>query len=310
VASNLLYPGLTSLPPFGQAPDPLIAFGPAAAPRWFDNDAERLIAYLDLIQDSGGSAIECVLLPGPVSIGQRRVHVSDTLWPHIVREVGRRNMIVTLHWPLLPEFHFSAVANEPEAIANRARVILVSAADLDQDRIVLVVHGDSDNAERTRAQCLAILGSDSTGDRLEIAVELRSRSDADDQRWDRSLESIVETLAGWQEPHIGLCLDIANAWRNTGIVPSLDQGSLDLLRHVHLHDVRPDGNLHAPLSGSEIDWAPFLCDLRSSDWGGSVTLEIRYRYASENGEPWSVLTDSLRRIHDVLDTGADATQCR
>src|SRR3954470_23484238 len=107
-ASNFPYPGPTSFSPFGQAPDPLIAFGPAAAPRWFDNDSERLSAYLDLIQDSGGSAIECVLLPGPVSIEQRRVHVSDTLWPQIVREVGRRNMIVTLHWPLLPEFHFSA----------------------------------------------------------------------------------------------------------------------------------------------------------------------------------------------------------
>jgi len=310
MASNFPYPGPTSLPPFGQAPDPLIAYGPAAAPRWFDNDAERLTAYLDLIQDNGGSAIECVLLPGPVSIEQRRVHVSDELWPHVVHEVRRRDMIVALHWPLLPEYHFAAASNGPAAMANLARAILVSAADLLQERIVLVVHGDSDDAERTRDQCLAILESESTCDRLEIAVELRSRNNPEDQRWDRSLESMVETLTDWREPRIALCLDIANAWRNTGVVPNLDQRSLNLLRHVHLHDVRPDGNLHAPLSDSGIDWEPFLWDLRSSGWRGSVTLEIRYRYASDNGEPWSVLADNLRRIHDVLDMGVDATQCR
>jgi len=40
--------------------------------------------------------------------------------------------------------------------------------------------------------------------------------------------------------------------------------------------------------------------LRAAGWSGSITLEIRYRYAMEQGEPWHVLEQSLRTFQTVL----------
>jgi hypothetical protein len=40
--------------------------------------------------------------------------------------------------------------------------------------------------------------------------------------------------------------------------------------------------------------------LKDSGWSGAITLEIRYRYAIEQGEPWRVLAESFERVNRVL----------
>ena len=61
-----------------------------------------------------------------------------------------------------------------------------------------------------------------------------------------------------------------------------------------------DGAVHAPLTRDRVQWQDAVAALRTGQWQGSITLEIRYRYAAEEGEPWNVLEESLRTFQTVL----------
>ena len=76
---------LARLHPDDSAPETMIRFGPAASPRWFNQDAGRFNDYADLLKDSGAGAIEFVLLPG----------------------VGLRNSVDFISWSATGNGHFS-----------------------------------------------------------------------------------------------------------------------------------------------------------------------------------------------------------
>jgi sugar phosphate isomerase/epimerase len=123
---------------------------------------------------------------------------------------------------------------------------------------------------------------------------------SDDDRWDRSPLSLADGVT----PPVGICWDIANQWLGSRET-DLPAAARAAVRHIHLHDSRPDLTLHAPLDTGAIHWRGAITRfLEQSPWQGCVTLEIRYRYASEIGEPWSVLEDSIRHAARVLNHGA------
>jgi sugar phosphate isomerase/epimerase len=76
---------------------------------------------------------------------------------------------------------------------------------------------------------------------------------------------------------------------------------LRYINHVHLHDRHPGGGgLHAPLGMTGLPWRRAIGCLQNAGWNGAITLEIRYRYALELGQPWDVLAASFDQVRRVL----------
>ncbi len=271
-----------------------IRFGPAAAPRWFDLDLARFGDYLDLITSCGATAIEFVALPEVGTEEERRVHLDIQQWPEYVAAAQARDLTVNIHWPLPPRFRLEGIAVD-HLLGMAVMVDLVAAGQSAPPAVI--VHGISDDPALTFRR-LDVFRRHLESD-AQICLESRVPMNADDHRWDRSLLSLAEEL---QEP-FGICWDVANQWLATR---SLDvpHEVLGRIRHIHLHDSRPDHTLHAPLDTGAIDWRTALAAFHtSSHWQGCLTLEIRYRYASEVGEPWDVLRDTLQRANAYLTNG-------
>ena len=85
----------------------MIRFGPAAAPRWFNQDMGRFADYVSLIKECGGSAIEFVLLPGEGTKELGRVHLLEQYWQSAVEIAVSGGLVVNSHAPLPPDFGVS-----------------------------------------------------------------------------------------------------------------------------------------------------------------------------------------------------------
>ena len=281
----------------------MIRFGPAAAPRWFDLSSNRFEEYLDLITDSGANAIEFVALPEPGSEELRRVHIPASEWPGYVAAARHRDLTINVHWPLPPQYRFEAYRVDPVAWYQHARLIM-SMVDLvartQPVPPVMIVHGDSDDPESTMKAINLVLAL--TKSSVTAAVELRAPATPDDRRWDRSRASLTAAITDFGSDRVGICWDIANDWLQDSALPNPESAFLALVRHVHLHDSRPDRTVHAPLGTGLVPWRGQVENLEKCDWTGTITTEIRYRYASETGEPWRVLADSLSQVHNVIQT--------
>ncbi|HRA48070.1 MAG TPA: TIM barrel protein [Thermomicrobiales bacterium] len=279
----------------------MIRFGPAAAPRWFDCDLAQFPAYLDHIASHGATAIEFVALPEIGTPENRRVHISEPDWPGHVAAAHAAGLTINVHWPLLPGYRLETFQSASNVFGEHARHILAMVDRVSAGQAVppkLVLHGNSESWVATQSALSEIqrLSSDS----LQIVLEQRAPQSAGDQRWDRSLESLTRTLAEGPDRRTGVCWDIANDFLREADVQFPEDSALSLIRHIHLHDSRPDRAVHAPLGVGRVPWQNMLILLRERDWNGSLTLEIRYRYACEVGEPWTVLADSLDKVRHVL----------
>ena len=102
----------------------MIRIGPAAAPRWFDQDLSKYGRYLDLIAAAGGSAIEFVVLPGTGTEELGRVHLLEQDLPAATKLAHERGFTINLHAPLPPEFRMSEWANDCVTYSSRFASIL------------------------------------------------------------------------------------------------------------------------------------------------------------------------------------------
>ena len=229
------------------------------------------------------------------------MHLDPSQWTSFVSAAQHRGLTVNVHWPLHPRYRLDALQADPErrdsTFGTLAQMVDFVANGQDWPP-ALVVHGISGDAEMTHTSLEQFASHLQHAAR--ICIELRVPLSADDTRWDRSILSLADQIA----PPVGICWDIANQWLGAGST-DLPTEARSAIQHIHLHDSRPDLTLHAPLDSGEIDWRTALASfLDESPWQGCLTLEIRYRYASEVGEPWIVLDDSLRRAASVLNHGA------
>ena len=279
----------------------MIRFGPAAAPRWFDQSLDRFEAYLALLKRSGASAIEFVLLPGAGSEELGRAHVLEPQWASFTKAARHSGLTINFHAPLPAQFRLAHWQMDQDAYMAGFRPVLnfVDSVGTSQDAPgILVMHGAAEGPDVTAGFLDAILASSTSSRR--IAIELRAATGGDDIRFDRDLGSLAEFVSGYGDPRVGICWDIAHDWERDGMVAVPDDRTLSMISHIHVHDSHPDGFVHAPLGAGHIPWQGALKDVARRGWNGSVTLEIRYRYASEIGEPWSVLEASLSAVRNVL----------
>ncbi len=283
----------------------MIRYGPAASPRWFDGDLDRFPAYLDVLKAAGARQIEFVLLPGPGSPELGRVHLLESQWASAFERARSAGMHIDLHWPLPAEYRLIEWILAPDQYMAGVEPILSAAHGIgaaQPNPPALVLHAAADDKEATRRFLNALLERVAqAGARIRPVVELRAPSGLDDQRFDRSLDSLIRVLEPLGSDAVGICWDIAHDWEADGLVTEVDPAHIRWIRHVHLHDNRTDGHVHAPLGTGTIPWEDAIERLRALRYSGSVTLEIRYRYATDHGAPWSVLDDSLRRVRAVLE---------
>ena len=167
---------------------------------------------------------------------------------------------------------------------------------------VFVIHAAADHPETTGAylEWLSWGAWTERGSNTRISLELRTTEGPADHRFDRSIESLGSFLTELDLPRIGMCWDVAHDWENGGRITQLSPRALHWINHVHIHDSRADAAVHAPLDAGSVPWREAVAALKDVGWQGSITLEIRYRYAAELGEPWNVLEASLRSFRSVL----------
>lgn len=282
----------------------MIRFGPAAAPRWFNQNIARFREYLDLIGAAGATAIEFVMFPGIGSEELGRVHLLPRIAHEAVTESHARGFHVNLHAPLTSEFRMVEWARGRDAYRTRFAPMLELIHRVEAGQAlppVIVFHAADDDAETT-ASFLAWMSEelDRRGARAQLSLELRVSAGPADSRFDRSLESLASFLNQYHLPRVGICWDVAHDWENSGQVTALTPDMTHRINHIHIHDSRADGAVHAPLTRDRVPWQGAVATLGNVQWRGSVTLEIRYRYAAELGEPWDVLAESLRQFRTVL----------
>lgn len=282
----------------------MIRFGPAAAPRWFNQDIARFREYLDLIGTNGGTAIEFVAFPGYGTEELGRVHLLPRIARDAVVESHARGFHVNLHGPLTSEFRMVEWARDRDAYRKRFLPLLelIQVVEAGQPAPPVVVFHAAGEAPETTADYLAWLSEelDKRHSHARLSLELRVRNGLSDSRFDRSLEPLVSFMGRLDQTRVGICWDVAHDWENGGHITALDPEMIRCINHVHIHDSRADGAVHAPLARDQVPWQDAVAMLRSAKWQGSVTLEIRYRYAAEQGEPWDVLEESLRTFQTVL----------
>jgi len=265
---------------------------------------QRFRDYLDLIEAAGGTAIEFVVFPGQGSEELGRVHLLPRIAQQAITECHARGIQINLHGPLTSEFRMTHWAKDRNAYRSRFLPILdlIESVESGQETPpVIVLHAADDKPEIT-AEFLAWLSRELENRRsgARLSLELRARSGHSDVRFDRSLTSLVVFLNRHDLPRAGICWDVAHDWENSGQITALTPEMIRCTNHVHIHDSRSDGEVHAPLGRDGVPWQNAASMLRAAGWSGSITLEIRYRYAMEQGEPWSVLKDSLRTFQMVL----------
>jgi sugar phosphate isomerase/epimerase len=282
----------------------VIRIGPAAAPRWFDQDLSKFEQFLDLIVAAGGSAIEFVVLPGTGTEELGRVHLLDPDLPAAVDLAHARGFTINLHAPLPSEYRMSEWANDRIGYNSRFASVLNMVTRVEAGQAtppILVMHAAAGMPALTAEFLLELLAKLSeSGSDARLSLELRSRSTADDDRFDRDLALLAEFVSGLNSERVGICWDIAHDWENGGRITQLTPSVLDVINHVHLHDSRGASDVHGPLGYGVIPWQGAIRQLVDAKWEGAVTLEIRYRYAIERGDPWRVLTRNLLDVRAIL----------
>ena len=283
--------------------------GVAAAPRWWGVEPAGLDPYLDHLAASGATAVELIVHDGPASRDPSTVHLPRSLWSTTVARATSRGLHVDVHNSLDPRLSLERFAVDASGFAADIASTLDLLADIEQHQGTppsLVVHADtsSPDPEAATASAMTWIANElvTRGSAGPTCLELRSAASAEDRRFDRRREALVDFVDRLADDRLAVCWDVANDWltaRRSSLPYALPEAVPARLGHVHLHDALPDGLLHAPLADGGVPWGPALELLRDARWGGSATLEIRYRLASDVGEPWAVLAESIRRALSV-----------
>src|SRR5215211_3937591 len=298
-----------------------IRVGNASAPRWYDESLERLDSFIELQTRCGATSTELVLHHGDSDAQIARVHVLEEDWFSVFEKYRERGIICHVHAPLHPRFNLSRWLTDPKGLrADLIPVLSAVSAFAERQGVstVLVVHGASGDprvCEQITAQAIDWLAAESKlrSPGIDIALELRRALGPDDDRFDRGRASLASFVRSLGCSNVGICWDLGNEWssRADSVDPigTQDRSFLELVRHVHLHDVEPsDGIAHHPLCLEHLPWREMLRSMIGAGYDGAITMEIRYRHALARGEPWDVLADSYCRLVTFLDEAMPATR--
>jgi sugar phosphate isomerase/epimerase len=286
----------------------MIRIGSASAPRWYEGSRERLDEFVDCLAEWGAGSTELVLHHGDADLHTARVHVLEDDWLPVLDRYLSRGIQCHIHAPLHPRFKIERWRTDRSRLRGEFLPIFQVASALAErqpDGVVLVIHAANgpDGRETTAAWLEWALQELSEG--VNIAIELRTHKPESPDEVDRGRESLAGFVRDFGADQVGICWDIANDWQSRTYQPGWreapERDFLDLVNHVHLHDIGgPDALSHFPLQAGQAPWREMLPPLVAGGYRGAITLEIRYRCALALGEPWAVLGESYRLVGEFL----------
>jgi sugar phosphate isomerase/epimerase len=114
---------------------------------------------------------------------------------------------------------------------------------------------------------------------------------------------VTQIVARVAHPRLGLCWDIGHDL-NAGRTEQPEAAWLRQVRHVHIHDLDPQGVDHVPLIYGQVDPHRWLQPLVGAGFAGIVTLELNGRHCASlwPDRIMPALTASVRAITRALQT--------
>jgi sugar phosphate isomerase/epimerase len=291
-----------------------VTVGNAAAPRWFDLSLFRLEEYVEFVHRCGATSTELVLHSGPSDDRIARVHILEEDWFPVLERFHAWGIACHVHAPLDPRFNLSRWRTDRSSFQREVVPILraVSAfAERQNETTMFVVHAASGiESEFTTRPALEWIIEllEKASSNVRIAIELRRPVDDNDARFDRDPNLLADFVLSFGHECLGICWDLANDHQSHTAGEARSQTHdqfLACVNHVHLHDIgkEPEDG-HHPLSNEKLNWRPGLRRLIDTGYAGAVTLEVRYRHALAQGDPWTVLADSYNRLLSFLNSGS------
>lgn len=241
-------------------------------------------------------------------------------WPEmsaLIEECHRLGFRITFHAPYKGPYNLAGFSGaKRDEVESLYRPALIYAARIAEEAgsTIIVVHGAKGKNPReelrrdTRAFLAWIVEEFPS---LQPSIELLVREERTNKIGDNKAE-LVEIVsgpstgprAGLGSPRVGICWDLGHDTRN-GSLPD-PPGFIASVRHVHLHDISPDGYDHSPLIFGNVPYEKRLSQLIRAGYKGVVILEVDgyrvARFAAMQGkQPRQILQDNLSRLAQLFD---------
>jgi sugar phosphate isomerase/epimerase len=291
-----------------------VLLGNSGSPRWYSGEDRTLERYLDSLVAWGATSAEIVLHHGPFDERTARVHVIEPDWSETVSAYQRRGLAVQLHVSLDQRFATSRWRDDREGLMDEFEPILALASVIaeSQERVVLVLHGASDQAatlDQNEASTAGLL--DWLATRFETSslpacagLELGAAKDGRETATARARASVFGLVEQVASPQVGICWDLAHDRENSAREADwTERPSDEFLRrvvHVHLHDLDDQGMAHYPLLLGNVPFERQLAALAEVKSLPSLTMEVRWLCAVRMGEPWEMLARSYEAVWSAL----------
>lgn len=253
--------------------------------------------------------------------------LSSPDWPEVnslIEECHRLGFVLTFHAPYKDPYNPAGFSGAKRyEVEQLYRPALAYAARIAEEAgpTTLVVHGAKGHGPReelrhdTRA-FLAWIGEEFAD--LCPCIELLVREERANKIGDNKAElvgivagpslrlvskatSVQATglRTGLGSPKVGICWDLGHDARNGSV--AAPPGFIASVRHVHLHDISPDGTDHCPLIFGNVPYEKHLRQLIGVGYGGIIILEVNgylvSHFAAAKGVPPSqILWDNFREL--------------
>ena len=232
----------------------------------------------------------------------------------LIEESYRRGFRLSFHAPYKAPYNPAGFSGaDRREIEQLYRPALAYAAGFGQvgSPVSLVVHGAKGPRPRAelRRDTLSFLKwitdeFPSLCPNIELLARSRQKTKVGDNK--AELLEIVSELGS----RAGICWDLGHDARNGAQPPP--PGFTVLVRHVHVHDISPDGRDHSPLIFGNVPYERYLSLLAGAGYAGTVILEVNghlvARFATARGaEPLQVLATSLERLGRAIELASSSS---
>ncbi len=262
----------------------------------------------------GNGTAEDFLLPlreAGLSVLEFRPDFSSPDWPEIeplVEECHRLGFRLTFHAPFKGPYKSAGFSGarrgEIERIYRPAIDYAACFAKKEASPAILVVHGakgDRPREELRRDTVAFLTWIAEEFPSLRPSLELLVRDESVNKIGDNKAE-LVEIVSAVRAAGVGICWDLGHDARNGA--KAVPPGFIPLVKHVHVHDISPDGRDHSPLVFGNVPYRQRLCQLIEAGYRGTVILEVNgylvSRFAAAKGvQPSQVLWDNFKELADL-----------
>ncbi|MBC8265070.1 MAG: sugar phosphate isomerase/epimerase [Anaerolineales bacterium] len=270
-----------------------------------------------------------------LSVLEFTLNLSSSDWPEmrsLIEECHQLGFRVTFHAPYKAPHNPAGFSGaERDEVVRLYRPALAYAARIAEaaGATTLVVHGAKGNSPReelrrdTRA-FLAWILEKFPG--LSPCIELLVKEERTNKIGDNKAElaEIVSgpstglrpalkrsEVAGLGLPEVGICWDLGHDACNGSV--AAPPGFIASVRHVHVHDISPNGEDHNPLVFGNVSYEDYLRRLNQAGYRGAIILEVDgqrvSRFAATQGKhPRQILQDNLLLLEAMIDTSVSKPQ--